>query len=66
MIVEVEIGRPRSVVWSFVSDIERMPEWLGEIEATRTETDGPVGVGTVVRYTLQSGHRSGTFEIVVQ
>jgi uncharacterized protein YndB with AHSA1/START domain len=64
VIVEVEIERPASVVWSFVSDVERISEWLGEFEATGKESDGPTGVGTVVRYTLQPGHRSGTFEIV--
>jgi uncharacterized protein YndB with AHSA1/START domain len=64
VIVEVEIGRPPSAVWSFVSDFERMPEWLGEFEAARKETAGPTGVGTVVRYTIQPGNRSGTFEIV--
>jgi uncharacterized protein YndB with AHSA1/START domain len=64
VIVEVEIERPRPAVWSFVSDAERLPEWLGEFEAAHEESDGPTGVGTVVRYTLKSGHRSGTFEIV--
>ncbi len=63
-IVEVEVERPLSDVWSFVSDVERIPEWFGEFEAAFKESDGPIGVGTVVRYTLQPGRRSGTFEIV--
>jgi uncharacterized protein YndB with AHSA1/START domain len=62
--VEVEIERPPSAVWSFMADFERMSEWLGEFEAAHAESDGPAGVGTVVRYTLRPGHRSGTFEIV--
>ena len=63
-IVEVEIERSLSDVWSFVSDVERLPEWFGEFAAVRKQSDGPIGVGTSVRYTLQPGHRSGTFEIV--
>jgi uncharacterized protein YndB with AHSA1/START domain len=64
VIVEVEIERPPPAVWSFVSDAERLPEWLGEFEAAHEESDGPTGVGTVVRYTIKPAHRSGTFEIV--
>ena len=64
VIVQVEIERPPPAVWSFIADIERLPEWLGEFEAAHEESDGPAGVGAVVRYTLKPGHRSGTFTIV--
>jgi uncharacterized protein YndB with AHSA1/START domain len=40
VIVEVEIERPPSVVWSFISDAERLPEWFGEFEAAHEESDG--------------------------
>ena len=63
VVVEVEIGRPRPEVWSFLADTERLPEWLGEFEAAHEESDGPPGLGAVVRYTI-TGRRSGTFEIV--
>jgi uncharacterized protein YndB with AHSA1/START domain len=62
--IEVEIARPRLAVWSFISDVDRAHEWLGEFESARVESEGPIGVGTVVRYTLEAGHRSGTYEIV--
>lgn len=62
--IEVEIARPPPVVWLFVSDLERLPEWLGEFESVRTESDGPNAVGTVFHYTVRPSHRSGTFEIV--
>jgi uncharacterized protein YndB with AHSA1/START domain len=62
--IEVEIARPRLAVWSFIADVERAPEWLGEFESAHKESEGPTGVGTVVRYTVAPGHRSGTFEIV--
>jgi uncharacterized protein YndB with AHSA1/START domain len=64
VIVEIEIERPPSVVWSFMTDTERLPEWFDEFEAAHEESDGPPGVGAVVRYTVGPGHRSGTFEIV--
>jgi len=64
VIVEVEIERPPSAVWSFLSDVERIPEWIGEFTDARKESDGPTGVGTVVRYTLEPGDRSGTYDIV--
>jgi uncharacterized protein YndB with AHSA1/START domain len=64
VVIEVEIRRPPDAVWSFLADTERISEWIGEFEATRNESDGPPGVGTVVRYTIQPGDRSGTWEIV--
>jgi uncharacterized protein YndB with AHSA1/START domain len=63
VIVEVEIDRPREAVWAFICDAERIPEWVGEFTAARNEVDGPVGVGTIVHYTLESG-RSGTWQVV--
>jgi uncharacterized protein YndB with AHSA1/START domain len=62
--VEVEIECPPSEVWSVLSDTERLPEWFAEFEETQEDSAGPSGLGAVVRYTLQQGHRSGTFEIV--
>lgn len=64
VIVEVEIERRPEAVWSFLADIERISEWIGEFDATSKESDGPIGLGTVVRYTIQPGGRSGTWEIV--
>ena len=61
---DVEIERPLSEVWAFVSNPERLPEWLDEFEAVVKESDGPVGKGTVFRYTLAPGHRSATLEVV--
>jgi uncharacterized protein YndB with AHSA1/START domain len=63
-IVEVEIDRPLVAVWSFIADFERISEWIEEYTETRKESDGPVGLGTVVRYTLERGNRSATWEIV--
>lgn len=62
--VEVEIERPLAAVWSFVADTERMSEWIGEFKSAHDESPGPKGVGSVVRYTVEPGDRTGTFEIV--
>lgn len=62
--VEVEIACSQSELWSLVSDLERLPEWIGEFESARKQTDGPTGVGTIMRFTIQPGARSGTLEIV--
>lgn len=63
-IFEVEIERSPSEVWLFIADVERLPEWFAEFESAHKESDGPTGIGTVVRYTLKPGRRSDTFEIV--
>jgi uncharacterized protein YndB with AHSA1/START domain len=62
--ITVEIERPSEEVWAFVSNAERLPQWLDEFEAVVKESDGPVGRGTMFRYTLAPGHRSATGEVV--
>jgi len=61
--VEVEIDQPIQAVWSYLSDTERIPEWIREFKEAHEEPNGPTGVGTVVHYTVE-GDRSGTFELV--
>jgi uncharacterized protein YndB with AHSA1/START domain len=62
--VETLIARSPEVVWAFVSDFARLPEWLEEFQAVVKETDGPVGEGTVFRYMIDPGGRSGTLRLV--
>src|ERR1700682_4830191 len=62
--VEVQIARPPEEVWAFISDVERAPEWLEEFHTVVKQSDGPIGQGTVFRYTLEPGHRSSTLQIV--
>ena len=62
--ITVEIERSPEEVWAFVANAERSPEWLEDLEAVVKESDGPVGRGTVYRYTLAAGHRSATYEVV--
>jgi uncharacterized protein YndB with AHSA1/START domain len=62
--IAAEIERPCEEVWAFVSNAERLPQWLNEFEAVVKESKGPVGRGTVFRYTVSPGHRSATIEVV--
>ena len=61
--VEIEIERPPQVVWSYVTEFARLPEWVGEFEQAHAASGSPTGVGTIVHYTVE-GDRSGTLEIV--
>jgi uncharacterized protein YndB with AHSA1/START domain len=61
---QIEINAPRDAVWAIVADPARLPEWFEEMESAYQESDGPPGIGSVVRYTMTQGHRSGTFDIV--
>ncbi len=63
--VSAEIARPRSEVWSFLLlEPKRMPDYLGEFESARLESGSPGEVGSVIRFTVSPGHRSGTLELV--
>lgn len=62
--IAVEIERRSEEVWTFVTNFERLPEWLEEFEAVVKESDGPIARGTVFRYTLSPGNRSATLEVV--
>jgi hypothetical protein len=53
--VRADVERPAGEVWAMVSDATRLPEWLGEFEEVVQLGDGPVGEGTVFRYTLSPG-----------
>ena len=56
--IEVQIARPSEEVWAFVSDFERLPDWLEEFSEGVTLSDGPLGEGAIFRYTIEPGHRS--------
>ena len=63
VIVEAEIERPPPVVWSFITDAERLPEWFDEFEAAHDESE-PRPASAPPAHTVAPGHRSGTFETV--
>jgi uncharacterized protein YndB with AHSA1/START domain len=47
--VEIHIDRPPEDVFSFLTDIARVPEWQGS--ATSADAEGPLAVGTRIRET---------------
>lgn len=62
--VATEVEAPRDAVWAFISDPTRLPEWFSEFESAEQVSPGPPGLGSVARYTITAGGRSGTFETV--
>lgn len=61
----VTIRCPRSDVFAYLADFEKIPRWNYAIEQTRKITDGPVGVGSRYHQTRTLPRRSQeTFEVV--
>jgi uncharacterized protein YndB with AHSA1/START domain len=61
----VTINRPRSEVFAYLADFEKVPRWNYAIEQTRKITDGPVGVGSRYHQTRTLPRRADeTFEVV--
>ncbi len=58
--LETLVGQPPEQVWDYVSDLKRLPDWLEEFRAVVQESEGPVGEGTVFRYTIDPGNRAST------
>jgi uncharacterized protein YndB with AHSA1/START domain len=61
--VEVDIARPREVVWGFVTDPAHSPDWLDEFVESHQVSEGEPRVGSVVSYTIKPGPRTGTMEL---
>ncbi len=51
--VSVEINRPLEEVSGFVSDMENMQQWVGEVNEVKKTSAGPVGVGTTYTTTAK-------------
>jgi hypothetical protein len=51
--VAVDIGRPVSEVWAFVTDLTNSPNWTRSGSELRQTSRGPLGVGA----TIESSHR---------
>lgn len=48
---QIEISRPIADVWSYLSDLENVPEWNYAIQQTVKITPGPIRAGTEFRQT---------------
>jgi uncharacterized membrane protein len=42
----VVINQPAEQVFDFVTDIEKLPQWMSELIEAKQTSEGPVGVGT--------------------
>lgn len=55
---QVEINRPIEDVYSYLADLENVPEWNYAIERTVRTTPGPIRAGTEFRQTRTLPRRS--------
>jgi len=46
--VSIRIGRPMDEVFTALTNIDRLPEWVGILVASEQTSDGPIGVGTTI------------------
>ena len=44
----VVINRPTEEVFAFVTDIEKLPQWMSELVEAKQTSEGPMGVGTTM------------------
>lgn len=51
--VSTVIGRPPEDVFRFVTDLERMPEWVTELQETKHVSEGSLGVGTTFTHVIK-------------
>ncbi len=49
----VVINRPIEEVFSFVSDIEKMPQWAAEVVEAKQISEGAMGMGTTVKIAVK-------------
>ena len=63
--LSVDIDRPLSEVWEYLTDPERVPEWQSSAESSHQITDGPMGAGTHLRDERRFMGRRATSEVEV-
>ena len=42
------ITRPSEAVFAFVTDVEKLSQWMSELVEAKQSSDGPMGVGTTI------------------
>jgi carbon monoxide dehydrogenase subunit G len=58
----VFINRPQQEVFDFVSNPVNSPQWEGGIESSQWATDGPPGVGSMIKVVFKMGLFKMVFE----
>jgi uncharacterized membrane protein len=51
----ITIARPRPVVWSVLTDVQRQPEWMRDALSIEMLTEGPLDVGSRMRVPTKIG-----------
>jgi uncharacterized membrane protein len=51
----ITIARPRPVVWSVLTDVQRQPEWMRDALSIEMLTEGPLGVGSRMKVPTKIG-----------
>jgi uncharacterized membrane protein len=46
VVVQMDIQRPRPVVWEYMANAEHNPEWLSNMQSAKWITDPPIRVGS--------------------
>jgi uncharacterized membrane protein len=59
---EIAVDRPRTEVFAYLRDAERLPEYMTEFGSVEQVSEGPPRVGTQYRYRMSRGQAEGTFE----
>ena len=50
---EIEVPTDRQATWDILVDLQLQPEWMKDALSIEKLTDGPVGVGTIMRVPTQ-------------
>ena len=62
----IVITRPSEEVFAFVTDVEKLAQWMSELVEAKQSSDGPMGVGTTISAVAKPlGRRAeSTLEVV--
>jgi uncharacterized protein YndB with AHSA1/START domain len=65
IVESVEIARSPDDVFAYLGQLERHPEWQGQVESSELVTEGPTHLGTRAKHVrnVPGGKRTITFEI---
>jgi uncharacterized protein YndB with AHSA1/START domain len=59
---EIAVDRPRTEVFAYLRDAQRLPEYMTEFATVEQVTEGNPKSGTQYRYRMSRGQAEGTFE----
>ena len=63
--ITIHVTQPPEVVFAFVSDLEKAPEWVPDLVSVTKITDGSVGIGTKYSEVVRMGNEEGDAKLEV-